>query len=169
MKLHEQELLILNSLHDGKENDLHKTFEPKLDKTDINAVQRELVYYIENLKRYGLVDIDVVYDKKTCQPTKYYSVGGQMSQIYKNAACFGPFWERIHINKAGMDFVEEYRLTKCQKLKRYCKRILAKVGEKLTDELISSLALVIVGFIIAKIPELYNWGLRLIKELADKI
>lgn len=162
MKLKENELLILSKLFDGTELQLNSTYTPTLDAGDIKAKYRELVFYLNNLKRYDLIDIDIVEDKNG-KETKYYCSGGSINPIYKNAAISVPFWERIHINKNGISIVEQLRMTKFDKVKRFFKNQLVKLGEKISENLLSSLAIFLVGILVGNVGNIAKFVCNLFK------
>lgn len=150
--MNKNELLILNKLYDGTENELNTTYIPQIDTTDEKAKYRELVYYLEELKDKKLIEI---------KTKEYYTYGGQMNCKYKNAATSVPFWEHIKISQNGKLFINELRLSKFKKAKRASEKLFIKFVGKILDKLLTVFISFVVGLLVGNADRIkgFIWNL----------
>lgn len=157
MKLSNNEILILNKIFDGKEKELNETYMPVLAPKENYAKYRELVYYLNNLQRYELIQIN------SNKANKYYLYGGQMSEVYKNAAISAPFWNGINLTPKGIEYIENIRLSKLRKVCLYIKKKSILFFDKLVDNLIEAVVIFITGMFVGNIDRIVEFVKNIIK------
>lgn len=157
MKLSDNEILILNKLLDGKEKELNETYLPVLAPKENYAKFRELVYYLDNLERYELVQINLN------NSGKYYSYGGGMSEVYKNAATSAPFWTSVNLTPKGREYMEHFRLSKFEKVCLYINKKIALFFDKFIDNLIEVGIAFIIGIFVGNIDRIIEFVKNIIK------
>lgn len=157
MKLSDSEILILNKLFDGSERELNKNYIPVIAPKENYAKYRELVYHLDNLERYELVKIN--YNSSG----KYYSYGGRISEIYKNAAISAPYWTEIALASKGIEYIEDLRLSKLKKIFLYINKKIALFFDKLIDNLIEVGFAFITGVLVGNIDRIIELVKNIIK------
>lgn len=153
MELSEQEKFILNGLYDGKTGEqISREFPESLDIQNNKA--QEIVYYLDLLKDKKLIKIE---------NDKYYSSGGMFSNKYKNNAKI-IFWDSINITVEGREYIEEFRMTNLQKVKRFFKKRISNFLKAFEEGIINYLITFILGTVTGiGIREIFSVIKRILK------
>lgn len=151
MNLNEKELEIINAIYDMRENDLDLNYVPNIAPNEEKAKYRELVFYLNKLEGYGLININR-YDNG-----RFYPAGGWSSEIYKNAALAVPDWSRIRISLKGKVLIEENRMKKSKKIKRYFTIRIKAAFEKGMDDLVSYIMIFLFGVFVGNIDKVIEF------------